>query len=85
MYPIREIREPTVIIAKKEENYMETTKQRLKKFTVRTDEDIATLLRHNYKLHRQREVVEGTPISSLNQYLCRILEMGIEKMEVMSA
>ena len=85
MYPIREIREPTVIIAKKEENYMETTKQRLKKFTVRTDEDIATLLRHNYELHRQRELVEGKPISSLNQYLCRILEMGIEKMEVMSA
>ncbi len=64
---------------------METTKQRLKKFTVRTDEDIATLLRHNYELHRQRELVEGKPISSLNQYLCRILEMGIEKMEVMSA
>ena len=85
MYPIREIREPTVIIANKEENYMETTKQRLKKFTVRTDDDIAALLRHNYELHRQRELVEGKPISSLNQYICRILEMGIEKMEVMSA
>ena len=64
---------------------METTKERMKKFTVRTDDDVAALLRHNYELHRQRELIEGRPISSLNQYICRILEMGIEKMEVLSA
>jgi len=85
VYPIQEHTLPTVIITNKEEDYMETTKQRIKKFTVRTDEDVAALLRHNYELHRQKQLVEGQPISSLNQYICRILEMGIEKMEVMTA
>ena len=51
-------------------------------FKIRPDEDISNLIRHNYELHRQKELVSGKKISSLNQYICRIIELGIDSMEV---
>ena len=51
-------------------------------FKVRPDEDISNLIRHNYELYRQKELVAGKKISSLNQYICRIIELGIDSMEV---
>lgn len=59
-----------------------TEKNKTSGFTIRPDEDVVNLIRHNYELYRQKELVAGKRISSLNQYICRIIELGIGTMEV---
>jgi hypothetical protein len=60
---------------------MKNTITKTQKFTIRTDEDTAILLRHSYELFRQKCLLEGNPIESLNKYICKILGRGIETME----
>ena len=52
------------------------------RFTVRPNRDVAHLIRYNYELYRDDEILAGRKVSSLNEYICRIIQLGIESIEV---
>jgi len=52
------------------------------RFTVRPNRDVAKLIRYNYELYRDDEILAGRKVSSLNEYICRIIQLGIDSIEV---
>lgn len=50
----------------------------VERFTLRTDEDQAIIIRHSYELNRQKRILEGRKVLSLSEFIIRLINKGLE-------
>lgn len=48
------------------------------RFTLRTDEDTETIVRYTYELLRQKCLLEGSKVPSLNEFILEMVNLGIQ-------
>ena len=50
----------------------------VERFTLRTDEDQAIIIRHSYELNRQTRILGGKKVLSLSEFIIRLVNKGLE-------
>ena len=56
----------------------QTTESKTSRFTLRTDQDTELIVRHTYELLRQKCLLEGIKVPSLNDFLLEMVNLGIQ-------
>lgn len=54
----------------------------VERFTLRTDEDQAIIIRHSYELNRQQRILEGKKVLSLSDFIIRLINKGLETQQI---
>ena len=48
------------------------------RFTVRVNEDVGLMIRHSYELNRNRRLLDGQKVLSLNEFLLQLITSGLD-------